>query len=101
MSGTSVTYVPGLYTHHLPVRARRQEGQGISFMAVGAYNVPGEPREGCQRRTPTGLLGNRVNNWTYPLFFFQMTFSRVVTPGYPFRTQSLNDSEAPSQCILG
>lgn len=38
MSGTSVTYVPGLYTHHLPVRTRSQEGQGISFMAVGAYN---------------------------------------------------------------
>jgi len=41
MSGTSVSYVPGLYTYHLPVRARTQEGQGISFMAVGAYNVAG------------------------------------------------------------
>ena len=27
-------------------------------------NAPGEPREFSERRTPTGLLGNRVNNWT-------------------------------------
>ena len=54
MSGTPLTYVPELYTHHLPVRARRQEGQGISFMAVGAYNPPVEPCEPCERRTQTG-----------------------------------------------
>ena len=27
-----------------------------------------QPRERCERRTPTGLLGGRPSNWTYHLF---------------------------------
>ncbi len=32
------------------------------------FNVAGEPPEFCERRTPTGGLGNRPKHWTYPLF---------------------------------